>query len=132
MRAKKTIERWFPVPNDPDNGEVLIKHLGSGELIKISEKTNQTETRYSASEDGKFKPDMVIKSDTSGHSDMLIDAAVVDWKNFFDADGNAMDCTRENKIKAKVEIDGFAELVTECRGRLAEDVQAEELAAEKN
>jgi hypothetical protein len=38
MRITKITERWFDVPNDPDNARLKIKHLSPGEIQDIFDK----------------------------------------------------------------------------------------------
>ena len=132
MRITKTVERWFPVPDDPDKGEVLIRHLKRGELMDISFETTEQETRYRLNDEQNLEPEMTSRSDTRASQIAIFRAAVQDWKNFYDEDGNALTCDGENKIKAMREIDGLVEFVNECREKLAADIEAEKKAQEKN
>ena len=132
MRITKSVERWFPVPDDPDEGEVLIRHLKRGELMDISFETTKQETRYRLNDAQELEPEMTSRSDTRASQIAIFNAAVRNWKNFYDEDGNALTCTDENKVKAMREIDGLTEFVGECRDKLAADIDAEKKEQEKN
>ena len=133
MRITKSEERWFPVPGDPDKGEVLICHLHLGTAAAIFEQTAKSETRYKPTgKDGKLEADTVILNNPAAEAAATMDAVIQDWKNIYGADGELMKCTTENKLAAKAEIPGFYEFINECREVLATDIDAEKAASEKN
>jgi hypothetical protein len=132
MRITKSVERWFVADDDPDKSEVLIRHLKKGELIDITFDSTAQVTRYVADEDKKITPETTATADPRKQQVETFCKAVKDWKNFYDEDGEPIECTKENKVRAMREIDGLFEFVQECRERLAKDIEAESKAQEKN
>lgn len=131
MHIKKTIERWFDVPNDPDKGELCIRHLQPGEAADIFDKVFTQEIKYKKIK-GKFEPDFLQVTNKKLDRELTLTKTVVNWKNFFDKEEKPLDCTPDNIIRASREIEGFNELVTELRERLAEDIKQEEEDQRKN
>ena len=106
MRIRKPVEQWFEIPDDPDNGKILLKILSPGESARIMDRAfdiNVTGNGNKTSYDRQIDREMTVKN------------CILDWKNFFDVDGNELQCTDENKIRAINEIDGFLSFFTECR-----------------
>lgn len=132
MRISKTIERWFEVPNDPDKGELKIRHLTPGETADIFDKVFKQEIKYKKDKKGKLIPSISQDTDKKLDRELTLTTAIVDWKNFFDKDGELMECTPENIIRASREIDGFNDLVGELREKLAEDIKQELEDQQKN
>jgi hypothetical protein len=131
MRISKSIERWFPVPDDPDKSEHLIRHLKPGEILDSINETVTQETHYLVEND-QIIPDTVSKSVPGEAAKRQCIAAIVDWKNMFDENGVPLKCTEENKIRALREIDGYFSFVIDCRNLLAEDIKKEKEARAKN
>jgi len=131
MRIKKVQERWFPAENDPDGAEVFIKELTPGEIQDIQE-CHKRKISYVTDEAGNLKPDLSFTPETSLELKLTFEKCVLDWKNFFDADGNALPFNKENLIRAMREIDGFNAWVVECRGVLTKDITEEKKGQEKN
>jgi len=132
MRIKKQIERWFEIPNDPDEGQILIKHLNPGEVSDIMDETFKQTIVYKADDlDQDAKPEIIQEADRRKDREKTLTAAVVGWKKFYDQEGKPLKCTPENVIRASREIEGFDALVREFRDRLAEDLQEEAAKEEK-
>jgi len=122
MRISKTLERWFKIPQDPDNGEILIVHLRPGEVQEILTANMTQEFIY---EQGDERPRMIQRQNPGSNRDKQILSAVRNWKNFYDEDGKKMKCDEANVIKAIQKIDGFVEFVSECREKLAKDAKSD-------
>ncbi len=135
MRIKKQIERWFEVPNDPDEGQILIKHLSPGEITDIMDEVFKQTIVYKADGDTdgnqESKPEFKQETDMRKDREKTLIASVVGWKKFYDQEGKALKCTPENVIRASREIEGFNDLVTGFRKRLATDIQKEGVREEK-
>ena len=129
MRIQKKIERWFEFENDPDGGKVLIEHLTDGEIRDIVAEVGQTRIEY---RQGESEPVVVSSPNSIRREEKILCRAVKDWENHYDEDGNLMDCTDENKIRAMQRAEGFYESVCEFRERLAADVKKERERLEKN
>ena len=132
MRIKRPTERWFPMVGDPDNGTVLIKHLTPGDVQDISDESMPKKYEYDADADGKLIPKMTVGVNTTVQREMTFKACVVGWENFFDEEGNVLECTPGNIIRASREIDGFNEFISECQKTLADDIKKEATVQEKN
>jgi hypothetical protein len=132
MRIKRPEERWFQCVDDPDEGSVLIKHLSPGEIQDITDATMPQKIEYSPDEKGNMVPEFSITPDRKIERESIMTSAIKDWKNFFDENGNPIECTKENIIRASREIYGFNEFIAECRKILADDVANEMAGQEKN
>ena len=86
MRITKPKERWFPCPDDPDKGKILIRQLSPGERQEIFDKTMPTKTEYE--DDGKGTGDLIpvfsMEQDRTADRELTLKACIVDWENFFD------------------------------------------------
>lgn len=131
MRIKKTVERWFEVPNDLDKGELCIRHLQPGETADIFDKVFTQEIKYKK-KGKKFEPDFLQVTNKKLDRELTLTTVVVGWKNFFDREGKSLECTPDNIIRASREIEDFNELVTELREKLAKDIKQEEEDQRKN
>lgn len=134
MRITKITDRWFDVPNDPDNGRIKIHHISPGELSDITDKAFSQDVIYKpvAGQEGKIEPVITQKSDQKLNRKLLLTTAVVAWENFYDRDDNPMECTPDNIMRCSREIDGFDDLIKEFRDRLAADIAKEKENQQKN
>ena len=132
MRISRPRDAWFPCPDDPDGGKVLIKYLLPGERQKIFDATMPQKIESESGEDGKLKPLLLLHPDRETDREMTLKACVVDWENFFDEKGEPLECTHENIMRAADEIEGFVEFVTECRLTLESDIMLGQKEQEKN
>jgi len=132
MRITKTEERWFDIPNDLDGGRLKIKHLSPGEITDIFDKVFVQEINYKKGKKGKLEPRFSQKTNKGLDRKLTLTTAIVDWTNFYDLNGELLDCTPDNIMRAAKEIDGFTELVTEFRDQLAEDIEQEREDQRKN
>jgi len=145
MRIGKKITRVFPIPNDPDKGEVTIVHLLPGEVEDLQEKMKAFETVMRRNDKGDLEPEMRQNSDLGNTRYLFVQAAVTDWKNFKFEKGEMMPCNEDTKLRVsreveievtrkdgKTEILGFPAWVNECRIELGKIVRGNKEAAEKN
>ena len=131
MRIKKQAERWFDVPNDPDEAQVLIKHLSPGEISDIMDEVFTQTIVYKADGDQEPQPEFMQETDRRKDREKTLVASVVGWKKFYDQDGKVLKYTSGNVIRASREIEGFDILITDFRKRLADDIQKEAAKEEK-
>lgn len=132
MRISKPKERWFPVPEDPDNARVKIRQISPGERNKIIDKAFSQEIDYVTDDSGNMVPKVHHVTNRQVDREETVKACVVDWESFFDEKGNVLKCTLENVVRALNEIDGFFEHVSECRKKMSEDIAHEDEEQEKN
>uniref|UniRef100_A0A6M3L8F1 Uncharacterized protein n=1 Tax=viral metagenome TaxID=1070528 RepID=A0A6M3L8F1_9ZZZZ len=133
MRINKPIQRWFSAPDDPDKSEHLIRHLLPGEILDTINEATKQETKYIVGKDGNdLVPEMTSETKTGEVQKRQFLLALVGWKNMFDENGKPMEFNESNKIRALREIEGYMAFVTDCRNRLAEDVEKEKEARVKN
>jgi len=130
VRIKKQIERWFDIPKDPDEGQILIKHLNPGEISDIMDEVFKQTIVYKS--DGDQEPQPLITQETDRRKDreLTLVASIINWKKFYDQEGKTLKCTPENVVRASREIEGFDAMVTDFRSRLAEDLQKETVQEE--
>ena len=131
MRIKKQVERWFEIPNDPDEGQILIKHLNPGEITDIMDEVFTQTIVYKKDGDQDPQPEFIQETDKRKDREKTLVLSVVNWKKFYDQEGKALKCTPENVIRASREIEGFNNLVTGFRERLADDIQKEDVKEEE-
>jgi hypothetical protein len=139
MRLIETTSRWFDVPNDPDNARLKIKHLTPYDLSEITDKCFKHEVIYKDQKKGKGKrkvqdlePEIKQINDPKLYRELPVLAAVVDWSGFYDQQGNELEYSEANVLRAIREIEGFIALVTELKERLADDIRQEKEAQVKN
>ncbi len=131
MRIKKQIERWFEVPNDPDEAQILVKHLNPGEITDIMDEVFKQTIVYKSDGEQEPQPEFIQETDKRKDREKTLISSVIGWKKFYDQEGKELKCTPENVIKASREIEGFNSLVTDFRNRLATDIQKEEVQEDK-
>jgi len=122
--AKKV---WFDLPGDPDNGRVELRHLKDGDVQETLNRINVTESVYQ----GKGKPAMTRVRQTESAAIALAAAAITDWENHLDENGNTLACDADN-VRRFLKEDGYLSAITKLSAELSEMVNAEKEAAEKN
>ena len=132
MRIRRSTERWFKCEGDPDEGSVLIKDLIPGEIQDIVDKAMPRSYEYESDEKGNQIPKLTVKMDNTLQRELTFIACILDWKNFFDAEGTTLGCTPENIIRASRKIAGFNEFVIDCQNTLTKDIAEEKKGQEKN
>lgn len=153
MRITKPTERWFPCPDDPDGGKILIRQLLPGERQDIFDDTMPTKTEYEkvkdkkGNETGDLVPVFTMEQNRAADRELTLKACVVNWENFFDENGESLECTHENIIRASREMQwlssandpkkgkvlmGFSDFVAMCRTQLDKDVKTDREGQEKN
>ena len=132
MRITKTTERWFDVPNDPDKAKIKVKHLLPGEVTDIFDEVFVQNINYKKNKKGEFEPSFSQVTDKKKDRELTITKSVIGWENFFDRDDKPLEFNTENVLRAAREIEGFNDLVTELREKLAEDIKQERKDQSKN
>ena len=130
-KISKPVDRWFPMPDDPLGGKILVHHLTPGETSDIFDQVLKHEVEYSK-EGTEWRPVMRQVNDAKTDRLKTFCAAVIGWQNFFDEDDKPLECTDENKIKALRTIEGLGAFVNECRRQLSADIADEKKDQEKN
>jgi hypothetical protein len=125
MRIKKQEERWFEIPDDPDEGSILIKNLSPGDIADIMDSVFSQTISYPVNAEGVSQPEFKQETDKRKDREMTLTASVIGWKKFYDKNGKELKCTPENVIRASREIEGFNNLVEVFRNRLSADLMAE-------
>jgi hypothetical protein len=130
MRLTNEITKKIDVPNDDDNGWVLIKHLKDNEIEEITSKVSETymvngETRVSI--------------DTFERKRLLVKACLKDWGNMYKEDGSILVFNQMNLIRAAefaIDIDDerldFYSWIDLEREKLKEEVDKEKDDTLKN
>ena len=141
MRTMKTTTGAFPIPNDPDKGEITIKHLLPGEVTDIQEELAVLDMRLKEDGDGSLRREGEFKPVRGDKRYLWVTRSVTGWKNIQDAEGNERPCDEANIIEVcregtvvddeGVEI-SFGEFVGRCRDKLTEQVKAAKEKAAKN
>lgn len=89
LSAKK--EMWYDIPGDEDGAKIKILHLTPGDLQKIS---NETSRWIGKSENEKMVSELEYQPLQQLKLTRI--AAVIDWDNFYDENGNKMKCSNKN------------------------------------
>ena len=138
MKLQKTKKAWFELPDDPDKTAFEINHLRAGEVSEITEAANSRRFEFREDkESGDLKPVPIFESNGNSERELTIIAAISDWKNVFDADGNELDCTDENKKRVCRELGdkdftAFFLFIQDCRKKLDVEIQKESEKHKKN
>jgi len=132
MRITKTTERWFDVPNDPDKAKIKIKNLLPGEVTDIFDEVFKQNIEYKKNEKGEFEPVFSQETDKKKDRELTLVKAIIAWENLFDRNDKPLECNEKNILRASREIEGFNELITELREKLAEDIKQERKEQVKN
>ena len=132
----KPVDRFFPYPDDPLKGEILIHHLTPGEVKKITLKSFTQNISYHPVAGKKLKdlnPTITQNTDTNLNIELTLIASIKDWKNFFEEDGKTpMEFSKENILSCSAKIDGFDDAVDAMRNKLAADIAKEKEDQLKN
>jgi len=131
MRAQKLLKAWFPIPEDPDKTEFEIKHLRAGEATKITQETHVQRFEFRKDEDGEMQPVPLLEINKVQEGYMSNMTAITGWKNAFDADGEPMEYSKQNKAKFFRELseDDYVfcmSFIAEQRNFLAEQIKEQE------
>lgn len=130
-RLTKQIDQWHPVPNDTDKAEIRIKHLKAGKIAEIEAESTPMKARPNG--DGDITADdMSITVNLYQRQVSIVQAAVLDWKNFFDAKGNQIPCNNATKTMMLREFAWFGPLVVSLVEKIRAEVQAEDVPAQEN
>ena len=65
-------------------------------------------------------------------NELFWDHIIVEWDNLLDGKGNAIPCTKENKLKLMLRSIKFSQFITESLKTLADDEAKQLEASEKN
>lgn len=106
-KIKSDLKQWFDIPDDEYKGKILIRLPKGGEVEAIKERTRE----MIMGQDG----DMIVRQ--RGTRESIIIAAVSDWSNFIDSEGEQLKCTAAN-IRVMCREDWFMEFVDGCLGDL--------------
>jgi len=124
-KITKTESAWFDIPDDEYEGSVEIVHLKDGEIQAIVDELTELSTKF---EDSGAK---LLKVRQAGINTALAAASIKSWKNHLGENGKQLKCTHANKMTFLKE-DGYFQTIEGFRRKLAEDVQKQKEAAEKN
>lgn len=128
----------FQIPNDPDGGEVEIKHLDDDVVADL---VAGFEVVMSEGASGGIERVVRSKSARGDERYAVNVAAIVGWKGISLDEKKEASCTAKNKIlflrKGEIETESgevikAEEWVTRCRVKLAEDVKAAREEERKN
>ena len=125
-------EKWFPIPNDPDGAEILVRHLKKGDIEDIEDQANRLETVVRRDPSGAPNEETRVARLKGDARYLYLCAALRDWKHFFGLDGNPLECTDANKILMAREDEALGKFLVECRTLLAEEDAQEKETARKN
>ena len=132
MRIRTPRERWFRFDDDPDGGSILIRQLTPGDRQDIFDETIKQEIVYRPSKSGDDEPVVRQSNDLKRDRELTFTRAIIDWKEFYDENGNTLECNEENIMKAVRSIDGFSAAVKRFMADLDKILEAEDKDQEKN
>lgn len=112
-------------------GVVYLRVCAGDDLRDIRKKTVKKQKEYKKI-DGNLQRLTFEEVDDDLQSQMIWDFCIVKWENFFDAAGNPIPCTTENKLKLMGRSLTFSKFVGECLTTIRGTLETEEEAVEKN
>ena len=115
---------WFDFE---DGGRICLHSLSIEEATAISKKTTNIRVEYKQGQ--RFTIDVI---DEDKAFSLMWDAVIVGWEGIESADGKALECTTENKIKLMKKSPVFARIVRCFLEKLGEIETTEKEAEEKN
>lgn len=132
MKLQRLEKAWFPFEDDPDQSEFEIVNLRSGELSEILSKTYVQ--KFEVKDTGAVP---TVEVNSHAEKELIFVAAIKNWKNIYDEQGNVLECTKENKLRLARELDedSFSLLygfINECRDILRKKIQEEKDRNQKN
>lgn len=131
-RLTSEYAEWREIPNDPDKGRIKVKHLKQGDINDIEDQIESYETLLRTDAEGKVHREVKINMAKGDKHYAYLCAALVDWENFYDLNGDLMECNDENKIRMARDDERLAPLVGKIRTEIGEKVAAMREEAEKN
>lgn len=136
MRLSQERTKRISIPNDPDNGFVVIRNLDLDTIYRIE--TDTQDISMDGRENQRFS------YDPAEREDRLVKACLKSWGQLFDANGNEMKFDAKNlEASRRFVVIGtdengkehryrFYEWINTEREKFAEEVIAEEGIAEGN
>lgn len=116
-----------------EDGKIKLRGFLPGDRLEIEAKTLEVTREYRTKEDGEFDAVVVANSDRYRDMEMTVCKRVVSWdESFLDENGEVMDCTDANKIKAMIGMDGFFDFVEKHGKQLDTDMLKEKELERKN
>lgn len=115
---------WFDLK---DGARVCVRTCAGDDLRSIEAKTVMKKTEYRGGQRYEYEqvnPDL--------RNELLWDFVIVDWSGMVDAEGEAIPCTKENKILLMGKSIRFAGYVADCLDKLSTDRELLERESEKN
>lgn len=115
---------WFDFE---DGGRICIRSLSTEEATAISKKTTKSKVEYKQGQRFTFD-----ETNEEIQFSLMWDSVIVDWEGLESADGKALECTTENKLRLMRKSPVFARLVRGFLEKLTEIETTEREAEEKN
>ncbi|MDD3092339.1 MAG: hypothetical protein PHG80_11995 [Methanoregulaceae archaeon] len=119
---------WFEMEG---GGRVQLRTLTADDLKAIRKATVKKRVEFKKVDGtpGRFE---VEETDEEKQSEMFWDRVIVSWENLFDGKGEAIPCTKENKMLLIMRSLKFSKFVGESLKVLQEQEAELEEAREKN
>ncbi len=131
MKLQRKREKEVFIPNDPDNGSVIIRKLSLNEISKIESKSSTLNV------DADGTPKMTV--DPYSRATAVAKACIVTWNNLFDENGNPLIFSKKVLNTASnydIDVDGkrlaFFTWIDQEHTKFLEEVEKEEKEAAKN
>lgn len=103
---------WFELDG---GGQICVRICAGEDLRAIRRKTVKKRVEYKNG--GRF---IVEDTNEDLENELLWDFCIVDWKNLFDAKGNEIPCTTENKVRLMGKSIQFSKFIRDCIDKLTE------------
>lgn len=125
-------ERWFDLPGAPGE-KIKVVHLRPGQTQKIEADASTWLGKF----DDSGKLEQVLEQKPTQLLRKLRAASIIDWKGFYDENGNSLPCTNENKERfldddPELEETSLSEFIDKCRKALSDELKPQEEEAEGN
>ena len=138
-KLTKRVQETFYIPNDPDEGFVIIRHLKANEVKRINSEISVTS--YETVGEGKTVAKVTV--DQYQLLKAMAIAAVVGWGNIKSDMDQPLEFNQENlKLAAEIEVEtevenkpvtfDFFSWIDKCRSDLIKQVKDGKKAAKEN
>jgi len=107
------------------SGKMTFRVCAGDDFRNIRKQTLKKKVEYKNGQ--RFQIEVI---DEDLENQLLWDFCIIGWENFFDASGNPIPCTKENKILLMGKSIKFSRFVLDCLNKIAE-IETEQSEVER-
>ena len=121
-------EYWFDVKG---GGRICLRPLTVEDWREIEKATTKKKEVFKPYQ-GQIVRVAWQEPDDDKQNEMFWDKVIVDWENFFDANGKPIPCTKKNKVLLIMKSSAFLKFLTDCIQKMNEEEEKRQEEIEKN